>query len=140
MKLSRGIRNKNPLNIVKNPSIHWLGEIRPSTDANFCQFETLEYGLRAALKLLRTYYRKYQRKTLRQIIHRWCPDHTAESYVANVCRMTGLEADQQLPPMKEETKVVWCDIVLAMAAVECGLDTQQREELAVYVDRSFALN
>ena len=55
MKQARGLRNNNPLNIVKSENINWQGEVKPSTDPNFAQFETLEYGLRAAFKLLRTY-------------------------------------------------------------------------------------
>ena len=38
MKQARGMRNKNPLNIVKNPNINWQGEVKPSTDKNFAQF------------------------------------------------------------------------------------------------------
>ncbi len=56
MKQARGMRNNNPLNIIKSEKINWQGEVKPSTDPNFAQFETLEYGLRAAFKLLRTYY------------------------------------------------------------------------------------
>ena len=47
------MRNNNPLNIIKSEKINWQGEVKPSTDPNFAQFETLEYGLRAAFKLLR---------------------------------------------------------------------------------------
>ena len=55
MILARGMRNNNPLNIIKSEKINWQGEVKPSTDPNFAQFETLEYGLRAAFKLLQTY-------------------------------------------------------------------------------------
>ena len=50
MNYARGMRNNNPLNIIKSEKINWQGEVKPSTDPNFAQFETLEYGLRAALK------------------------------------------------------------------------------------------
>ena len=46
MILARGMRNNNPLNIIKSEKINWQGEVKPSTDPNFAQFETLEYGLR----------------------------------------------------------------------------------------------
>ena len=39
------MRNNNPLNIIKSEKINWQGEVKPSTDPNFAQFETLEYGL-----------------------------------------------------------------------------------------------
>ena len=65
------MRNNNPLNIIKSEKINWQGEVKPSTDPNFAQFETLEYGLRAAFKLLRTYYNKHGCRTIRQIVSRW---------------------------------------------------------------------
>ena len=141
MKKARGLRNNNPLNIIKSENINWKGEVKPSTDRNFAQFETLEYGLRAALCLLRTYYNKHGCRTVRQIVSRWDPEgeKVINAYVQTVCRLTGLKPEAQLPPMKAETQVVWCDIVLAMATMECGLSAQQREELAPYVVRAWTM-
>ena len=141
MKQARGMRNKNPLNIVKNPNINWQGEVKPSTDKNFAQFETLAYGCRAALKLLRTYYEKHNCKTISRIVRRWAPEteNNVQAYIRNVSRMTGIGATTPLPPMKEETKIVWCDIVLAMAAVECGLDPKTKENLATHIDIAWRL-
>lgn len=140
-KQVRGLRNKNPLNIVKNANIAWQGEIKPSTDKNFAQFETLAYGCRAALKLLRTYYEKHKCQTISRIIRRWAPEteNNVQAYIKNVSRMTGIEPTTPLPPMKEETKVVWCDLVLAMATVECGLDTKTKEILATHIDIGWKL-
>ena len=54
--LPRGIRNNNPLNIRRGKD-QWQGLRAQQTDASFCQFESLEYGWRAAFYLLtRTYY------------------------------------------------------------------------------------
>jgi len=39
--------------------------------------------------------------------------------------------------MKEETKVMWCDIVLAMATMECGLTVKQQEELVPFIARGW---
>ncbi|MBQ8455973.1 MAG: hypothetical protein IJ540_00005, partial [Prevotella sp.] len=104
-------------------------------------FETMEYGLRAALCLLRTYYNKHGCRTVRQIVSRWDPEgeKVINAYVQTVCRLTGLKSETPLPPMKAETQVVWCDIVLAMATMECGLSAQQREELAPYVVRAWTM-
>ena len=126
MSLARGMRNNNPLNIIKSEKINWQGEVKPSTDPNFAQFETLEYGLRA---------------TIRQIVARWDPEgpKVIDAYVKTVCKHTGLSPDQQLPPMKEESKVMWCDIVLAMATMECGLNIKQQEELVPFIARGFTL-
>ena len=141
LRQPRGLRNKNPLNIVKNPNISWQGEIKPSTDKNFAQFETLAYGCRAALKLLRTYYEKHKCCTISSIIRRWAPEteNNVLAYIRNVSRMTGIEPTTQLPPMKEETKVVWCDLVLAMATVECGLDAKTKEQLSHCIEDAWHL-
>ena len=141
MKQPRGMRNNNPLNIIKSDSINWQGEVKPSTDPTFAQFETLEYGLRAALKLLRTYYNKHGCKTIRQIVARWDPEgeKIIAAYVKTVCQKTGLTPDTPLPPMKEETRVMWCDIVLAMATMECGLTVAQREKLVPFIARAWKL-
>ena len=71
--LPRGIRNNNPLNIRRSKD-QWQGLRAQQTDASFCQFETLEYGWRAAFYLLtRTYYHKYRLFTIRAIISKWAP-------------------------------------------------------------------
>ncbi len=146
MKKARGLRNNNPLNIRLSKT-KWLGQITPPPfgegrgEASFCQFESMEYGLRAALKLLRTYYTKHGCRTIRQIISRWAPafeNHT-EAYIQSVARQTGLAPDLQLPPMKEETRHVWCSIVLAMASVECGLSALQREALVPALNKAWVI-
>ena len=141
MKQARGLRNNNPLNIVKSLYNTWQGEIKPSRDKNFCQFETMAYGCRAALKLLRTYYEKYKCTTISKIVRRWAPEteNNVLAYIRNVSRMTGIGATTPLPPMKEETKIVWCDIVLAMATVECGLDPKTKENLATHIEIAWRL-
>ena len=141
MKQARGLRNNNPLNIVKSLYNTWQGEIKPSRDKNFCQFETMAYGCRAALKLLRTYYEKYKCTTISKIVRRWAPEteNNVLAYIRNVSRMTGIGATTPLPPMKEETKIVWCDIVLAMATVECGLTAKQKELMAPHIDIAWRL-
>ncbi len=92
MKQARGMRNNNPLNIIKSEKINWQGEVKPSTDPNFAQFETLEYGLRAAFKLLRTYYTKHGCKTITQIISRWAPEteNQVVAYIKAVSQRTGI--------------------------------------------------
>ena len=141
MKQTRGLRNNNPLNIIKSDNITWQGEKKPSRDKNFCQFETMGQGCRAALKLLRTYYEKHKCCTISKIIRRWAPEteNNVQAYIRNVSRMTGIGATTPLPPMKEETKIVWCDIVLAMATVECGLDPKTKETLATHIEIAWRL-
>ena len=87
--LPRGIRNNNPLNIRRGKD-QWQGLRAQQTDASFCQFESLEYGWRAAFYLLtRTYYHKYRLFTIRAIINKWAPPHEnlTSTYIENVCRL-----------------------------------------------------
>ena len=99
----------------------------------------MQYGFRAALKLLRTYYTKYGCITIRQIICRWAPEteNQVEAYIKTVCRITQMGADVPLPPMKSETKIVWCELVLAMASVECGLSADDRDTLRYSVAKGW---
>ena len=90
MMLPRGIRNNNPLNIRRSKD-KWKGLRVVQADASFCQFETLEYGWRAAFYLLtRTYYHKYRLFTIRTIISKWAPPHEnkTEAYITNVSRLS----------------------------------------------------
>ena len=117
----RGIRNCNPLNIRKSKD-QWQGLRVVQQDKEFCQFESMEYGWRAAFVLLcRTYYLKYRLQTIRAIITRWAPpqENNTEAYIRRVAERTGIYADESLdPPSEHPTQ--WMAIAMAMAIVECG--------------------
>ena len=69
----RGIRNNNPLNIRRSKA-DWQGlVVGTHYDAEFCQFENMFYGFRAAFKLLFSYYYVYDRHGVYQIISHWAP-------------------------------------------------------------------
>lgn len=70
--MTRGLRNNNPGNIRKDGT-HWKGEVEPSRDAAFKQFESMAWGYRAMFKCLNTYSRKYGLDTIRKMISRWAP-------------------------------------------------------------------
>ena len=98
MTTPRGIRNNNPLNIRRSKD-QWKGMSKTQNDRSFCQFETLEYGWRAAFYLLtRTYYHKYRLYTIRGIISRWAPscENDTSAYIANVSRLTGIDPDEPI--------------------------------------------
>ena len=98
--LPRGIRNHNPLNIRRTGKDQWKGLAEVQNDRCFCQFESLEWGWRAAFYLLtRTYYHTHRLYTIRGIISRWAPpqDHNnTEAYIKNVSRLTGIGPDEPL--------------------------------------------
>ena len=121
--MTRGLRNNNPLNIRKVPGTHWRGEVLPlrgsgevAGDRSFVQFESLEYGIRAAFCILNTYRRKYKAVCVEDIINRWAPpsENDTRKYVETVCRLTGFGGKERL----EESQLP--ALVYAMAFVECG--------------------
>jgi len=122
--LPRGIRNNNPLNIRRSKD-QWQGMSKTQGDRSFCQFETLEYGWRAAFCLLtRTYYHKYRLYTVRAIVSRWAPpsENNTEAYIANVSRLTGIDPDEPLG-IPSEKPSRWMMLGLAMAIQENGTDS-----------------
>lgn len=91
--LSRGIRNHNPGNLRHGEK--WQGLRQHQTDSDFCQFVAPIWGIRALFKVLLTYQKHYQAKTVRQIVSRFAPPHEndTERYVNFVSRQLGGEAD-----------------------------------------------
>ena len=116
--MSRGIRNCNPLNIRRVAGTAWKGQRAEQTDREFVQFESMEWGTRAAFCLLRTYERKYHQNCIADIITRWAPpsENQTGQYISNVCRWTGLARMQRL------TEADWPKLVKAMARQECGIE------------------
>ena len=117
----RGIRNNNPLNICRSRD-KWKGLKAEQTDAAFCQFETMEYGWRAAFWLLtRTYYHKYRLFTIRSIIQKWAPPHenNTQAYIDNVSRLTGIPPDEPIG-IPSDQPARWMMVATAMAIQENG--------------------
>jgi hypothetical protein len=113
------IKGNNPLNIRRGKTL-WKGEITPLPIEGecFCHFESVEWGLRAAFCLLRTYATKYRLNCVKDIITRWAPpkENDTTSYIRHVCLLTGFGGNQRL------TEKDWPRLVKAMARMECGAD------------------
>lgn len=112
------IKRNNPGNI-RPTTKKWLGECtRPGQP--FCEFQTLEYGCRAMLKLLSIYITKHKLTTLHSIIHRWAPlqdCNNTEAYIQTVCNKTPFSRSQQLLATKE----FLIPLAKAMTEVEHGV-------------------
>ena len=121
LKQPLGIRNNNPLNIRRGKTL-WKGEnpLPAPRGECFCKFESMEWGLRAAFCLLRTYANKYRLCCVRDIINRWAPptENDTTSYIRHVCQLTGFGGNQRL------TEKDWPRLVKAMARMECGVDLE----------------
>ena len=118
MTQTRGIRNNNPLNIRRSAD-RWLGMRSVQTDPQFCQFTSMDYGCRAACRLLKTYNTKYKCRTLYDIIRRWAPpsENNTDTYVKRVCKLTGYSPYQVI---SYRDKSYTCFLLWAMAQIECG--------------------
>jgi len=75
----RGIRNNNPGNIRKGSKKIWNGEVWPSQDASFSQFQTMAWGVRALLIDL-TNKHKQGLRNVQSIIYKYAPP--TENYSA----------------------------------------------------------
>lgn len=90
----RGIRNNNPLNIERSNS-KWQGLSSNQPDPRFCTFQAPEWGIRAGVRILRTYQQKYQLYTLRQMLRRYAPsvENNTNAYVNAVSQRANLRPD-----------------------------------------------
>ncbi|CDG19984.1 Protein P5 [Xenorhabdus poinarii G6] len=115
--MSRGIRNHNPGNIRHGDK--WQGLRAHQTDDDFCQFTAPAWGIRAMLKILRNYERKYDLNTIRQLISRWAPpnENDTENYINRVSGMTGIASDAVIDINHQETMTA---LVKAMIRMENG--------------------
>ena len=113
-KVSRGIRNNNPLNIRRNPRNRWQGLREEQTDRAFCQFTEMKWGLRAAIRLMENYIRQGL-QTPRQIIGRWAPptENDTASYVRKACQRAGLTPDEPVNSWPQLR-----DLIAAMCWIE----------------------
>lgn len=125
--LPRGLRNNNPLNI-RISTDKFVGEVQPSGDKAFKQFDTMAHGYRAAFRVLRTYINNYKCDTIRKIISRWAPEnenHTL-AYVMTVSSRSGISPDALISSSKREEMI---RIVAAMSYVENGVEADMVEVL-----------
>lgn len=121
-KLPRGIRNNNPLNIRKGNN--WKGEVCSSTDSEFEQFVSMQWGIRAGFKILKNYMTGYGGRVkaltnIHDIIHRWAPpnENNCKAYIDSVCRFSGLHEFERLQ-FSDRNKML--ALVDGMIRVECG--------------------
>ena len=116
--MSRGLENRNPGNIRRAP-VRYKGEVRPSRDPDFKEFESLAWGYRAIFVLLDTYRTRYGIDTLRGMISRWAPpsENRTEAYIRAVSADTGSGPDEALEPLDPATMV---PVAAAISRVENG--------------------
>ena len=132
MKTSRGIRNRNPGNIRRSGG-RYKGEVVPSGDSEFKQFETMAWGYRAMFVLLDGYARRYGRNTIRTMIERYAPscENDTRAYISTVAALSGIGCDDVLDTRSMEMMAA---VVAAMSQIENGVRAARSE-----VERGFDL-
>lgn len=127
-KMPRGIINRNPGNI-RISGDKFQGEVIPSRDKAFKQFESMAYGYRAIFKILRNYQRNYKLDTIRKMISRWAPEseNNTLAYVMTVSSRSGISPDD---PVSADNREVMIRIVAAMSFVENGVEADMSDVIA----------
>lgn len=130
--MSRGLSNCNPGNI-RQSKVRYKGEVQPSRDPAFKQFESLAWGYRAVFVLLHTYRVRHGLRTVRGMISRWAPlveNHT-EAYIRAVAADTGIDPDEPLDTLDPATMI---PLAAAISRVENGTAADRGE-----IERGWAL-
>ena len=93
----RGFRNNNPGNIRHVSGVTWQGQTETQTDPAFTQFVDPVYGIRAIVRIMRSYQREGL-TTVSQVIDRWAPpnENNSAAYVAAVCASIGCQPGDPL--------------------------------------------
>lgn len=74
----------------------WRGQSSVQPDKDFLTFDTMEWGVRAAARVLLTYWYR-GRRSIRRIITEWAPpsENNTEAYVTAVAECIGQDADKE---------------------------------------------
>mgnify|MGYP006916059114 CR=1 FL=1 len=127
-RLPRGIRNCNPGNI-RISKTRYKGEVVPSQDVAFKQFQSMEYGYRAMFVLIHYYYKVLHLTTVRQIISRYAPENenNTNAYIRHVADAILRGPDSEIDISSMDEMVL---MIAAMSKVENGVPANIDEVIA----------
>lgn len=97
--MSIGLSLNNPCDIRKNIANKWKGQVWPGLSAEWCQFDTMENGIRAGAHIIAEgMIADKPRDTLRKLAYHYAPptENDTEAYIDTLCDRTGFEADATL--------------------------------------------
>ena len=104
---------------IRQSAVRYKGEVRPSRDPAFKQFESMPWGYRAIFVLLDTYRIRHGLETIRGMISRWAPpseNHT-EIYIRAVADAVGIADDR---PVDTRDRTTMLRMAAAISRVENG--------------------
>lgn len=108
----RGLRLNNPMNI-RHSNSKWQGLSEHQADPDFCQFDSVELGIRAGMKILQTYAgRRWD--TVRAIVSHWAPPNENDTtvYINNVAAAVAEAPDDYLNFGNFDTMVAVCKAII----------------------------
>ncbi len=120
MSESRGIRNNNPGNVVRN-NTPWQGLCEIQTaDERFCVFESPKFGIRAIARILITYFDKRRAAngtpidTVGEVMARWAPpiENPTEKYADFIRDSLGVNVGQQINILDYKTMRVVVEAII----------------------------
>ena len=125
--MSRGLRNNNPGNIRIN-SDKFLGEVIPSQDKSFKQFQTMAYGYRAMFIDLSSKLKRGL-NTIEKIINVYAPpfENNTKAYINSVSKWSEVPKDKVLSLNSGQEFI---KIVAAMSRVENGKPADMNDVIA----------
>ena len=113
--LPLGLRQNNPWN-MKQFHIQWLGESAADArvgDGGELFFLTMEFGIRAGIRLCYTYQRRAWNEP-KIFIPKFSPaaaGNPTAQYILDVCAWTGFQADQELDFHDPAVMTVWAPAI-----------------------------
>ena len=95
--LPRGIRNHNPGNLRRSAD-PWQGLATTQTDAEFFQFVSAKWGIRALARTLIAYQDRVGLRNIKQMIGRWAPpvENDTGAYVRVVAAAVGVGPEERI--------------------------------------------
>lgn len=122
--MTRGEANNNPGNIRHVPGVLWQGQSLRQNDSAFVQFDDPAYGIRAIVRIIRSYENRGI-DTIQKAIDRWAPpnENNSEAYVADVCVRCNVTPDE--PVSLESIMVLLVTAIIYHENGECPYSADQ---------------
>lgn len=126
--MTRGIRNNNPANIRHSTS-SWKGLCDTQTDAQFCQFDAMVFGIRALIITLRTYVTRRGLYSISEIICRFAPpmENVTKRYILYVLdefKKEGYQDDVKI--VKSDFEKYCVDKVYILCRAICWIESNYK--------------
>lgn len=124
------IGNNNCLNIRSSKSFKWLGQT--GATRGFCDFESIDYCIRAGAYLIMRSYRRAGCRTLDQIIRRWAPpsENDTTNYIYFVCSHSSLKRHDEIDTVPKVAR-----LLSLMQIMEVGNLYRRSEKIEEIIDR-----